>query len=122
MAEQQQLRALSDEYEKLQGDLSERIQARQKLEGQFTENKSVQQEFSGLDDEAKIYKLVGPVLLKQETSEAKSTVDSRLEYIEKEIKRVEENIKGLQQQCDGKRMEIMRMQSQMQPGATAAAA
>ena len=43
------------------------------------------QEFSGLDDDAKIYKLVGPVLLKQETSEAKSTVDGRLEYIGKEM-------------------------------------
>ena len=43
------------------------------------------QEFAGLDDEAKIYKLVGPVLLKQDTAEAKSTVDSRLEYIEKEM-------------------------------------
>ena len=43
------------------------------------------QEFATLDDDAKIYKLVGPVLLKQETAEAKSTVDSRLEYIEKEM-------------------------------------
>ena len=43
------------------------------------------QEFAGLDDGAKIYKLVGPVLLKQDTAEAKSTVDSRLEYIEKEM-------------------------------------
>jgi chaperonin cofactor prefoldin len=43
------------------------------------------QEFAGLDDEANIYKLVGPVLLKQDTAEAKSTVDSRLEYIEKEM-------------------------------------
>jgi hypothetical protein len=43
------------------------------------------QEFSTLSDDANIYKLVGPVLLKQETSEAKSTVDGRLEYIEKEM-------------------------------------
>jgi hypothetical protein len=43
------------------------------------------QEFASLDDDAKIYKLVGPVLLKQDTSEAKSTVNSRLEYIEKEM-------------------------------------
>lgn len=82
------------------------------------------QEFASLDDEAKIYKLVGPVLLKQDTSEAKSTVDSRLEYIEKEMyvdsrmvsctnyannldsKRVEDNIKGLQEQSESKRMEV----------------
>lgn len=32
-------------------------------------------------DDANIYKLVGPVLLKQDSTEAKSTVDGRLEYI-----------------------------------------
>jgi len=39
------------------------------------------QEFNSLADDANIYKLVGPVLLKQDASEAKSTVDGRLEYI-----------------------------------------
>lgn len=39
------------------------------------------QEFNSLDDDAGIYKLVGPVLLKQDSTEAKSTVDGRLEYI-----------------------------------------
>lgn len=43
------------------------------------------QEFAGLNDEANIYKLVGPVLLKQESAEAKSTVEGRLEYIDKEM-------------------------------------
>jgi prefoldin beta subunit len=80
--------------------LSARIQARQKLESQFTENKGVQEvcsplpnvalvlnlltttkEFSRLASDANIYKLVGPVLLKQDTTEAKGTVDSRLDYI-----------------------------------------
>lgn len=43
------------------------------------------QEFAKLDDDANIYKLVGPVLLKQDTTEARSTVDGRLDYIEKEM-------------------------------------
>jgi len=45
----------------------------------------LKQEFAGLADDAVIYKLVGPVLLRQDTSEAKSTVDGRLDYIEKEM-------------------------------------
>jgi len=45
----------------------------------------VRQEFATLPDDANVYKLVGPVLLKQDTSEAKSTVDGRLEYINKEM-------------------------------------
>ena len=43
------------------------------------------QEFKTLQDDSTIYKLVGPVLLKQDTSEAKSTVEGRLEYIGKEM-------------------------------------
>lgn len=43
------------------------------------------QEFETLSDDANIYKLVGPILLKQDTAEAKSTVDGRLEFIDKEM-------------------------------------
>ncbi|PSK50450.1 hypothetical protein B9Z65_394 [Elsinoe australis] len=83
--QQQKLQALSDQYQDLQSELQGIVAARQKLESQQQENKNVQKEFAGLSDDANIYKLVGPVLLKQETVEAKSTVDGRLDYIEKEI-------------------------------------
>ncbi|TKA47523.1 hypothetical protein B0A54_01895 [Friedmanniomyces endolithicus] len=111
MDQQKQYQALTDEYQGLQTELTTIVTARQKLESQHTENKS---EFAGLADDAVIYKLVGPVLLKQDTSEAKSTVDGRLDYIEKEIKRVETNIKDVQVRSEGKKTEIMQMQSQMQ--------
>ncbi|TKA78377.1 hypothetical protein B0A55_04734 [Friedmanniomyces simplex] len=114
MDQQKQLQALSDEYQGLQTELTTIVTARQKLESQYTENKSVHKEFAGLADDAKIYKLVGPVLLKQDTTEAKSTVDGRLDYIEKEIKRVEANIKDVQAKSEGKKTEIMQIQSQMQ--------
>jgi len=61
------------------------VDARQKLESQQQENEGVQTEFAGLDDESNIYKLVGPVLLKQDKSEATMAVNSRLEFIEKEM-------------------------------------
>lgn len=43
------------------------------------------QEFASLKDDSSIYKLVGPVLLKQEKTEAVMAVDGRLEFIEKEM-------------------------------------
>ena len=43
------------------------------------------QEFDNLKDGEVIYKLVGPVLLKQEKFEADNTVSGRLEYIGKEM-------------------------------------
>jgi prefoldin beta subunit len=38
-----------------------------------------------LKDDETIYKLVGPVLLKQERPDAESTVNGRLEFIDKEM-------------------------------------
>lgn len=43
------------------------------------------QEFTKLAEDANIYKLVGPVLLKQDKSEAILAVNGRLEYIEKDM-------------------------------------
>ena len=43
------------------------------------------QEFDILDDEANIYKQIGPVLLKQDKTEAVMSVNGRLEFIEKQM-------------------------------------
>lgn len=43
------------------------------------------QELDLVEDGAVVYKLIGPVLVKQDLSEAKQTVDKRLEYIRKEM-------------------------------------
>lgn len=61
------------------------VDARQKLESQQQENQGVQSEFAQLDDESNIFKLVGPVLLKQDKTEATMAVNGRLEFIEKEM-------------------------------------
>jgi prefoldin beta subunit len=66
-------------------ELQTNIGARQKLESQQQENQGVQKEFQSLDDDAKIYKLIGPVLMKQDKTEAMLAVDGRLEFIGKEM-------------------------------------
>lgn len=45
----------------------------------------MQSEFAQLDDDSNIYKLIGPVLLKQDKTEAVMAVSGRLEFIEKEM-------------------------------------
>lgn len=45
----------------------------------------MQGEFQKLKDGEDIYKLVGPVLLKQDKVEAEATVGGRLEFIGKEM-------------------------------------
>ncbi|CEP24046.1 unnamed protein product [Cyberlindnera jadinii] len=73
------------EFNKLQNDLSTLLSTRQQLETQFQENDIVRKEFESLDDDAKIYKLTGPVLLPQDKAEAEMNVDKRIEFIKKEM-------------------------------------
>jgi prefoldin beta subunit len=63
--------------------------AKQNLTEKKSENEMVLQEFSLLSTDANIYKLVGPVLAKQDIAEAKSNVQKRIEFIEKEIQRMD---------------------------------
>lgn len=87
------------------------------------------QEFAKLSDDANIYKLVGPVLMKQDKNDAKMAVDGRLEYIAKEMfvchqtcrasltivsKRIESQIKDIQEKSEAKKMEIFQLQTQAQ--------
>jgi prefoldin beta subunit len=117
MASSQALTTLPISYPDLEGF----IDARQKLESQQQENKGVQGEFDKLDEDSKIYKIVGPVLLKQDKNEAVMAVNGRLEFIEKEIKRIEGQIKEAQEMAEKKRAEIVQFQTQLQQQAAASA-
>ncbi|OWB68519.1 hypothetical protein B5S30_g3900 [[Candida] boidinii] len=79
------LEEVSRQFSKLQNDLTELVSSRQQLETQYQENKIVKDEFNKLDDDSKIYKLIGPVLLPQDNTEANLNVDKRIEFIEKEM-------------------------------------
>ena len=61
--------------------------------------------------------MVGPVLLKQEKSEALTAVNGRLEFIAKSIKDTEDRIKELQETSEKKRLELMQLQQKMQSAA-----
>lgn len=45
----------------------------------------VPQELELLNDGANVYKLIGPVLVKQDLAEAKANVKKRIEYISAEL-------------------------------------
>ncbi|KAI1117888.1 prefoldin subunit [Nemania sp. NC0429] len=124
MAEAQaRLQALSEEYQKLQQDLQAAVDARQKVEAQRQENTGVQNEFDRLKDGESIYKLAGPILLKQDKVEAESTVKGRLEFIGKELERSENQIKEVQDKLEKKKGEIIQAQAGIQaPGAAPAKA
>lgn len=104
---------LSKSFTKLQNDLSDLVQTRQKLETQFQENKIVKEEFDTLDEDAKVYKLIGPVLLPQEQEEAKLNIEKRLEFINAEINRAEENIQSTQDSLQKTRSSLVEIRTAM---------
>ncbi|KAM3444300.1 hypothetical protein MY1884_006352 [Beauveria asiatica] len=114
---QARLQALSEDYQKLQQDLQSSVDSRQKLDGQRQENLSVQKEFETLAEDETIYKLSGPVLLKQEKFEAENTVKGRLDFIGNEMSRLETQIKETQSKIEKKRTEIIQVQTAAQQAA-----
>ena len=58
---------------------------RQTLYSQLNENSMVKKELELLDGDAKVFKLIGPVLVKQDQEEALANVSKRVEFIEAEL-------------------------------------
>lgn len=100
---------LSLEFSNAQNQLSELMTARSQLETQYQENKIVLDEFQHLNEDSKIYKLTGPVLLPQQYEEAKLNVNKRIEFIEGEIKRVETKIEAQQKSIEESREKLVAL-------------
>ncbi|XP_034828509.1 prefoldin subunit 6 [Maniola hyperantus] len=98
MAEEIQ-KKLQKEFElfnNLKKEYHKAVAQKQQLDSQMNENKVVKEELSLLKKDAEVYKLIGPVLVKQDLEEARQNVAKRLEYISKEIKRSDGNISALE--------------------------
>lgn len=109
----QQFEKLSQDFNTQQGNLNELMGVRSRLETQYQENKIVLEEFQNLNDDSKIYKLTGPILLPQDYTEAKMNVDKRIEFIEDEIKRVEAKISLEEKTIETTRDQILAIRSQI---------
>lgn len=68
-----------------------------------------------------MYKLVGPVLMKVDLEEAKHNVTKRMEFIESDMKRVDDIIAARQSEQAALGEEIQELQRQMQADAANAA-
>ncbi|XP_075773563.1 prefoldin subunit 6 [Pelodiscus sinensis] len=111
---QKRLQGELEKYQQLQKDLSKCLSARQKLEAQLTENNIVKEELGLLDATNTVYKLIGPVLVKQDMEEAKATVSKRLDYISGEIKRYELQLQESEKKAEEQREVLARLQQEYQ--------
>ena len=108
---------LQEKVEKIQGlqkTQQKTLAARQTLDSQLNENKLVKEELDKLEDDAKVFKLIGPALVKQETTEAKQNVEKRIEYISGELKRHDATLADLDKKQDELKEELGSLQAQMQ--------
>jgi len=78
------------------------------------ENEMVLNEFKELNEENVVYKLVGPILAKQELSECRSNVEKRVEFIDKEIARQDSLEADFQEKITDRTNKIKKMQADFQ--------
>ena len=112
-AEVANFRTIQEQLAKIRNDL-------QIVLGQQTENEMVQQELDLLDTSSNVYKMVGPVLIKNTVEDARDTVSKRIEFITSERKRLEDKVTELETRGNEISIKVQKMQSNLQ-AATAAA-
>ena len=83
------------------------------FENKKNENNIVKSELALLDGDDVVYKLIGPILVQQETSEAKMQVDSRIEIINKEIHKLEKNYQTNSKNMETNRQKITDIQAKL---------
>ncbi|KAF8642571.1 hypothetical protein HU200_067250 [Digitaria exilis] len=122
---QKDLEVQANALSKIQKDISKNHQVRKQYTIQVGENELVLKartrpalprlssslqlpaaELELLDDGANVYKLIGPVLVKQDLAEAKANVKKRIEYISAELKRMDRALKDLEDKQNSKKESV----------------
>eukprot|EP00929_Paragymnodinium_shiwhaense_P053924 TRINITY_DN27033_c0_g1_i1.p1 TRINITY_DN27033_c0_g1~~TRINITY_DN27033_c0_g1_i1.p1 ORF type:complete len:132 (-),score=70.52 TRINITY_DN27033_c0_g1_i1:170-565(-) len=110
-----------EKFKAVQENLQKSYESRMGLIAQQQETKLVKEEFESLEEGAIVYKLVGPVLVKQGIDDSKMNVGKRLDYITEEIDRANKVIEGMESELQEKQKGLMKMQQEIQEAAQAAA-
>ncbi|EFJ31529.1 hypothetical protein SELMODRAFT_87211 [Selaginella moellendorffii] len=119
---QRQLELRASELNKIQKDISKNHQVRRQYTIQQGENEMVIKELELLKEDANVFKLIGPVLVKQDLVEAKANVNKRIEYITGELRRLDGSLKSLEDQQGSKREEVLKLQQRLQSSKAKASA
>lgn len=78
---------------KSQEQLRALIEQKQKLDSQVNEINMAKEEVDLLEDDAVIYKLIGPLMVPQDLKEVKETIGGRLKYLNDKIEYFEKELK-----------------------------
>ncbi|XP_060670146.1 prefoldin subunit 6 isoform X1 [Ziziphus jujuba] len=100
---QRDLETKANDLSKIQKDIAKNHQVRKKYTIQLGENELVLKELDLLQEDANVYKLIGPVLVKQDLAEANANVRKRIEYISAELKRLDATLQDLEEKQSSKK-------------------
>ncbi|XP_039123668.1 prefoldin subunit 6-like [Dioscorea cayenensis subsp. rotundata] len=111
---QRDLETQANALSKIQKDISKNHQVRKQYTIQLGENELVLKELDLLKEDANVYKLIGPVLVKQDLAEARGNVGKRIEYISAELKRLEGTLQDLEDKQNSKKESIFKLRQKME--------
>ncbi len=101
------------EIESLEKEQSRIRIALTSFENKKNENSMVKSELGLLENDDVVYKLIGPILVKQEINEAKLQVDHRLEMINKEINKLDKNYRDNNSKIEENRKSLIEIQNKL---------
>ncbi|KAJ1638564.1 Prefoldin [Pavlovales sp. CCMP2436] len=104
------LRQIHKEIQKMNDKMGQGI-------SQVGENELVVSELEHLEEDAKVFKLIGPVLVQQDLVEVKANVTTRIDFIKKDVARTEKVIDGLQNRAEEQRQKYLALKQAATGGA-----
>jgi len=104
-----EITATLDELQKLVLETRKLVSRQQQFESQLHECTMVKEELDAVKSEESVYKLHGKVLVRQELSDAKATITSRLKLIQGEVKKSEQSIKESMAKQDAVREKLQTL-------------
>merc|ERR1712168_1290592 len=102
------------ELKKLESELAKSLEGKRSYMESLHENEMALKEFQLLEDDANVFKMIGPVLVKQDSREAQENVKRRLNYYKEEIERKDKYEEDLQSKIQKKTEGLVKRQQEMQ--------
>jgi prefoldin beta subunit len=110
---QRLVEAEAGEIKKIEAEYQKVVAGKRQMTEKKSENEMVLNEMNLVSEgSATVYKLVGPIMAKQDLNEAKTNVRTRLEYISKEVDRMDHLENEFNGKVEDKRKMIMKLQNE----------
>ena len=102
-----------EEYRDMSAKMNALIEKKQTAITKLNENTLVRKELDLLEDEAPVFKLIGTVLVKQDLDEAKANVKQRIDYIDSDLKRMDNKLAAMQKDQAERGQRLVTLQKEV---------